>query len=96
MLLDVLSGFDELQVAVSYVFEGRRTSEMPASLTDFERYRPIYETLPGWQEDLTGIKQWSDLPKAAKDYVEFFGRQVGIPVSIVSVGPERRQTILMS
>jgi adenylosuccinate synthase len=95
MLLDVLSGFDELKVAVSYDFQGRRTSELPGSLTDFEHYRPIYETLPGWHEDLTAIKKWSDLPKSARDYVEFFGRQVGIPVSIVSVGPERRQTILM-
>ncbi len=93
MLLDVLSGIDELKVAVAYEFEGKRTNELPSSLADFEHCRPIYETLPGWNEDLTRIKQWSDLPKAARDYVEFFGRQVGVPVTIVSVGPERRQTI---
>ena len=95
MLLDVLSGIDELKVAVAYDDNGRRTTELPSSLVDFERYQPIYETLPGWDEDLTKIKQWSDLPRHARDYVEFFGRQVGVPVTIVSVGPERRQTILM-
>ncbi len=95
MLLDVLSGIDELNVAVAYDHQGQRTAELPSSLADFEHYRPIYETLPGWSEDLTAVKQWSDLPKQARDYVEFVGRQVGVPVTIVSVGPEHRQTIFM-
>jgi adenylosuccinate synthase len=95
MLLDVLSGIDELNVAVAYNHQGQRTNQLPSSLVDFEHYEPIYETLPGWDEDLTKIKQWSDLPRRAREYVEFFGRQVGVPVTIVSVGPERRQTILM-
>ena len=96
MLLDVLSGLDTLNVAVAYDFKGRRTDVLPGSLTDFEQCSPVYETLPGWTEDLTQIKQWSDLPACARDYVEFLGRQVGVPVTIVSVGPERRQTILVS
>ncbi len=96
MLLDVLSGLDTLNVAVAYDFKGRRTDVLPGSLTDFERCSPVYETLPGWTEDLTQIKRWSDLPACARDYVEFLGRQVGVPVTIVSVGPERRQTILVS
>jgi adenylosuccinate synthase len=96
MLLDVLSGIDELKVAVSYEYEGRRTNGLPSALADLEHYRPVYETLPGWNEDLTKIKRWSDLPMAARSYVEFFSRQVGVPVTIVSVGPERRQTILVS
>jgi adenylosuccinate synthase len=96
MLLDVLSGIEELKVAVFYEYNGQRTTELPSSLADFEHYRPVYETLPGWNEDLTGIKHWSDLPAQARRYVEFFSRQVGVPVTIVSVGPERRQTILVS
>jgi adenylosuccinate synthase len=95
MLLDVLSGIDDLKVAVSYDDRGKPINELPSSLADFERYRPHYETLPGWRDDLTTIKQWSDLPAEARAYIEFIGRQVGVPVTIVSVGPERKQTILM-
>jgi adenylosuccinate synthase len=96
MLLDVLSGINALNVAVAYDFNGTRTSVLPSSLTDFEQCSPVYETLPGWDEDLTQIKKWSDVPARARNYVEFVGRQVGVPVTIVSVGPERRQTILVS
>jgi adenylosuccinate synthase len=95
MLLDVLSGLPELNVAVAYDLDGRRITELPAALTDFERCRPIYETLPGWTEDISAVRQWSDLPLPARKYVEFFAKQVGVPVKIVSVGPDRRQTILL-
>jgi adenylosuccinate synthase len=93
MLLDVLSGFEELKVAVAYEIKGRRVTELPSSLLDFQECRPIYEAVPGWSEDITGARQWSDLPAAARDYVEFLGRQIQVPVSIVSVGPDRGQTI---
>jgi adenylosuccinate synthase len=94
MLLDVLSGLKELKVAVAYEDEdGRRVPELPGQLADLERCRPVYETLPGWDDDLTKARSWSDLPSAARDYVRFIGRQVGVPVSIVSVGPARDQTI---
>ena len=96
MLLDVLSGIDELNVAVGYEMDGKRVDELPASLADFDLCRPIYQTLPGWSEDLTGIRRWSELPVQARNYVDFLARQVGIPASIVSVGPDRRQTILVS
>jgi adenylosuccinate synthase len=95
MLLDVVSGIDELRIAVSYNDRGTTIDSLPSSLTDFENYRPNYETLPGWQEDLTQIRNWSDLPKNARNYIQFLGSQVGVPVSIVSVGPERKQTILV-
>ena len=93
MLLDVLSGLDELQVAVGYERDGRRLDVLPASLADLERCRPVYETLPGWREDITAARTWDDLPKAARSYVEFLGRVVGVQASIVSVGPDRNQTI---
>ncbi len=96
MLLDVLSGLDELKVAVAYERDGRRVDDLPASLIDFERCRPVYETLSGWSEPITEVSRWDDLPAAAREYVGFLGRQLGVPVGIVSVGPDRRQTILLS
>ncbi len=94
MLLDVLSGIPELNVAVAYELDGRRVTELPAALPDFERCRPVYETLPGWTEDISTLRQWSDLPAHARNYVEFLAKTVGTPVRIVSVGPDRRQTLI--
>jgi adenylosuccinate synthase len=94
MLLDVLSGLDVLKVAVAYEDDsGRRVERFPASLEDLEGFRPVFETLPGWAEDITGARSWSDLPEAARSYVKFLSDQVGLPASIVSVGPDRRATI---
>jgi adenylosuccinate synthase len=90
----VLSGLETLKVAVAYEDEsGRRFVDFPSHLADLERVRPVYETLPGWPEDITGARTWEDLPKAARDYVDFLERQVNVPISIVSVGPDRTQTI---
>ncbi len=94
MLLDVLSGLPELKVAVAYEDQnGRKVPEMPGQLADLERCRPVYHTLPGWTDDLTTARSWTDLPSSARDYVTFLGRQIGVPVRIVSVGPDRAQTI---
>lgn len=94
MLLDVLSGLDQLKVAVAYEDEqGRQTTRFPGSLEDLARLRPVYETLPGWQEDITGVRRWNDLPGAAREYVRFLADQVGAPATIVSVGPDRAATI---
>ncbi len=94
MLLDVLSGMETLQVAVAYEDDqGRRVVDFPGHLADLERCRPVYETLPGWSEDITGARSWDDLPSAARAYVDFLEKQVGVPISIVSVGPDRTQTI---
>jgi adenylosuccinate synthase len=93
MLLDVLSGLDELKVAIAYEMHGELITELPSSLADFDGCRPVYQTLPGWREDLTGVRRWSDLPDSARHYVDFLAQQVGVTASIVSVGPDRRQTI---
>jgi adenylosuccinate synthase len=94
MLLDVLSGLETLQVAVAYEDEsGRRIPEFPGHLDDLARCRPVYETLPGWTEDITGARSWADLPARARDYVKFISEQVRVPVSIVSVGPDRSATL---
>jgi adenylosuccinate synthase len=94
MLLDVLSGLEAVRVAVAYEDEaGRRIDDFPGHLADLERCRPVYQTLPGWPEDLTAARSWSELPPAARVYIRFVSEQVGVPAAIVSVGPERRQTI---
>lgn len=94
MLLDVLSGLETLQVAVAYEDpQGRRLTDFPAHLDDLAACRPIYESLPGWPEDITGARSWHDLPRAAQDYVRFLARQVGVPVRTVSVGPDRLATL---
>jgi adenylosuccinate synthase len=94
MLLDVLSGLDEIQVAVAYEGDsGQTITELPGQLADWERCRPVYTTLPGWRDDLTQARTWAELPAEARAYVEFLAAQIGIPVSVVSVGPERKQTI---
>ncbi len=96
MLLDVLSGLETLQVAVGYEDEaGRRVEDFPGHLADLERCRPVYETLPGWSDDVTGCRSWADLPVAAKEYVRFLSRQVGVTVKIVSVGPDRTATLMV-
>ncbi len=94
MLLDVLSGIDPIRVAVGYEDDrGRAVTDFPACLADLERCRPVYKTLPGWKDDLTGARTWEELPEAARSYVDFLAEQVGVPVSLVSVGPDRIQTI---
>jgi adenylosuccinate synthase len=94
MLLDVLSGLETLQVAVAYQDDhGRKVEDLPGHLADLERCRPVYETLSGWHEDITAARTWDDLPEAARRYVDFLEGQIGVPITIVSVGPDRRQTI---
>jgi adenylosuccinate synthase len=95
-LLDVLSGLEEIKVAVAYEKDGRKITTLPSSLDDFARCQPIYQSLPGWTADISNAKRWEDLPEPARNYVTFFGRQVGVPATIVSVGPDRRQTILVA
>mgnify|MGYP005855770487 CR=1 FL=1 len=94
MLLDVLSGLPELKVAIAYEDDsGRRLTGPPANPERLAACRPIYQTLPGWTQDLTGVRTWSDLPEAARGYVEFLAEAVEVPVKVVSVGPDRLQTI---
>lgn len=95
MLLDVLSGINPLRVAVGYEDDrGRRLDDFPAHLDDLARCRPIYEDLPGWSQDITGVRSWRDLPREARDYVRFLSAQVGVPATIASVGPDRQATLL--
>ena len=93
MLLDVLGGLDELKICSAYEIDGRRVTQFPSQIGDLERAVPVYETLPGWSDDLTGVRRATDLPAAAHGYLAAISDLLGRPVSIVSVGPDRDQTI---
>lgn len=92
-LLDVLSGIDELKIAVSYEFEGKTITDIPAEMADFEACQPNYITMPGWKEDITQVKSFDELPAQAQDYLNKLCELVGVPLAIFSVGPDRNQTI---
>ena len=93
MLLDVLAQFDSLKVCVAYELEGKRIDTFPGDAFLLAKCKPIYETLPGWNKDITGARTLADLPAAARRYIDRLGEMVGLPISIVSVGPDRAQTI---
>ena len=92
--LDVLSALDTIKVCVAYEHEGRRYTTMPGQQTAIHHATPIYEELPGWKTDITGCRNYKDLPREAKDYIEFIEEHAGVPVSIIAVGPDRKQTIM--
>ena len=93
MMLDVLSHLPEIQVCVAYDLDGERTTRFPSHCDDLRRVKPIYETLPGWGTDVTGIRRLEDLPANARAYLDRLSELVGKPVGIVSVGPDRAQTM---
>ncbi|TMQ31822.1 MAG: adenylosuccinate synthase, partial [Planctomycetota bacterium] len=93
MLLDVLSEVDEIGICTAYELDGRRLDYFPTDAFLLERCQPIYETLPGWRTDVSAARRLADLPAAARRYVERLSQLLELPVTIVSVGPDREQTI---
>jgi adenylosuccinate synthase len=91
MKSDILSGFKSIKVCTSYKVDGKDQNEIP--FDNNSKIVPVYAELPGWDEDITGIRDYKGLPQNLKRYVEFIEIQTGIPVSIVSVGPDRNATI---
>lgn len=91
--LDVLSGFDELKLAVAYRLDDQVLDFPPATVEELERVEPVYETLPGWQQDVTWARRSGDLPIAARQYIERIAALCQVHVSAVSVGPERDQLV---
>jgi adenylosuccinate synthase len=94
MLLDVLSELDELRVCTSYEMDGQRLDYFPSDAFLLEKCQPVYETLPGWRTEVSSIRRFASLPDNARRYVDRLSELIGLPVSIVSVGPDREQTIL--
>ena len=91
--LDILSAFETLRVAVAYDSLGDRYDEFPRQQRVLYNCRPIYEELPGWSEDISGVRDYDDLPKEARGYVDYVESVTGVPVTIVSVGPARDATL---
>jgi adenylosuccinate synthase len=92
--LDVLTGIKEIPVCVAYDVDGVRMDEIPVSQSDFHHAKPIYETYPGWDEDITAAKKFEDLPKNAQDYVLALEKLSGTRISAIGVGPDRNATIV--
>lgn len=90
---DVLSAFDEIKVCTHYMYQGERMEHLPYDL-DAESLEPVYETLPGWKEDVTGLKSESEFPDNLSRYIAYLENQLQTPITIVSLGPDREQTIL--
>jgi adenylosuccinate synthase len=94
--LDVLSNTGEIRIATAYRIDGKVTDEFPMTLGEVARAEPIYETHEGWTEDLTGCRRFADLPAAARRYVERVEELLGVPVELISIGPNRDETIARS
>jgi adenylosuccinate synthase len=92
-LLDVLSGFDELNICEAYDINGKVTRDLPSRCEDLAIAKPVLRPIKGWSEDITNVRRFEDLPAAAQEYVKAAAELIGRPVSIVSVGPDREQTI---
>jgi len=94
--LDVLSGFESIKVCVSYDVNGENILEMPASLSQYRLAKPVYESLPGWDNlpDKIWEKGFGALPETLKEYIKFVEDQIDCPVKLISVGPQRHETIL--
>lgn len=93
MLLDVLSGLGDLKLCTAYEIEGQQTHTFPADVDKLASAQPVYESVPGFDADLTGCRSFTDLPEAAQKYVHRIEEVIGVPVTLISVGPARDQTI---
>ncbi|MGJ7538714.1 adenylosuccinate synthase [Brevibacterium luteolum] len=92
--LDVLTGIEEIPVCVAYEIDGVRHDEMPASQSDFHHAKPIFETFPGWEEDISVARSFEELPENAQNYVLALERLSGCRISVIGVGPDREQSIV--
>ncbi len=95
MLLDVLSGFDELKICVAYQMpDGTTSQRFVPDARLLAEVKPLYETLAGWPEEIDEVTSPDDLPANAKAYLDFISAYLELPISIVSVGPKRSQTVI--
>lgn len=92
--LDVLGGLDELKLCTAYRYKGQEMPYPPQEENGMAHVEPVYETMPGWSEDISGCRAYDELPQATRNYIARIEEVLGIPVAIVSVGPDRDQTII--
>ena len=91
--LDVLTGLERIPVAVAYEVDGQRVDEVPVSQSDFHHAKPVYEEFPGWTEDISGAREFSDLPANAQSYVRELEAMSGARFSAIGVGPGREEIV---
>ena len=95
MMMDVLSHFDELYVCVAYELHGERITRFPCRAEDLKHCKPVYEKLPGWNQDVSGVRKLEDFPVNARKYIDRISELISVPVGVLSVGPDREQTIFL-
>ncbi len=93
--LDVLDELEEIKVCVAYEIDGEICNHFPTNASHFANCKPVYQTLPGWQQSTTGCRSLSDLPEKALNYLKYMAELMKVPIAIVSVGPSRDQTIIV-
>ena len=91
-VLDVLGYLDEIPVCVGYEIDGEVTKDFPVT-SQLKKAKPVYETLPGWKEDIRGITEYDKLPENCRKYIEFIEKELGVPITMVSNGPGRHEII---
>ena len=95
MLLDVLTGLDTIKICVAYDLDGKQIQSPPSTIASLARCKPVFIEMPGWTEDITDIREFDKLPENAKAYVRKLEEVTGVPVGMISVGPDREQTIIV-
>ncbi len=95
MLLDVLSGLDKLKICTAYTLDGKEITHIPANIADYERCQPVFIEVDGWKEDITKVESFDELPQNAKNYLLKIEELTGIKIKMFSVGPDRKQTIVL-
>ncbi len=93
--LDGLDGVSEIQICTAYELDGERIDAPPATIAAMERCRPVYETLQGWMTDISAIRKFTDLPQLARVYIDRMTELTGLPISMIGVGPDREQTLVV-
>jgi adenylosuccinate synthase len=91
--MDVMDGFDSIQVCTAYEIDGRRVEHFPSQITALEKVKPVYETLPGWKAPTVGVTEWKALPDNARKYLQRVAELLEVPIGLISLGPKRHQTI---
>ena len=94
--MDVLSGYSEIPVCTEYSYSGERFREFPVHQSVFHHCEAVYERLPGWEEDISKVLTAKEMPAQARAYLEFLEAETGVPIRLVSVGPEREQTLRLA
>jgi adenylosuccinate synthase len=92
--IDILDEISELKIGVGYQLDGKLIETIPASLEDLARCTVVYETLPGWKSDTSGVTEWKQLPSQAQNYIKRIHQLLGVPVSWVGTGPKRENMLL--